>query len=88
MADIYAWRDREFMIDLFKNLQQCIDDFIKLAEKAHKFKMGVLDHPERLAELKKLIDEDPSWTLTDEPGQIRIQDKYNEFKEIYDYLTE
>lgn len=87
MADKFAWQDREFMIRLFKNLQRCIDDFIEYSEKAHKFKMGVLDHPGRLAELKKLIDEDPNYTLTGESGQIGIQEKYNEFKAIYDYLN-
>jgi len=81
MADEFAWRDREMIISLFRNLQQCIDDFMKYSEKIHKFKMGVLDHPARLAELKKLIDEDPNWTLAD------IQAKYDEFKTIYDYLT-
>jgi len=82
MADIFAWKDRDLMISLFRNLQQCIDDFIKYAERIHKFKMGVLDNSTRLAELKKLIDEDPNWTLAS------IQAKYDEFKIIYDYLTD
>lgn len=81
MADKYAWEDRERMISLFKNLQRCLDDFKALAEKAGKFKLGVLDHPARLAELKKLIDEDDNWTLAS------IQAKYDEFKTIYEYLT-
>lgn len=81
MADEFAWRDRDTMISLFKNLQSCVDNFIIYAKEAEKFKMGVLDHPARLAELKRLIDEDPNWTIED------IRAKYNEFKAIYDYLT-
>jgi len=81
MADEYAWEDRELMINLFRNLQKCLDDFRSFAKEAEKFKLGVLDNPTRLAEMKKLIDEDPNWTLAD------IQTKYNEFKTIYDYLT-
>ncbi|GAH48216.1 unnamed protein product [marine sediment metagenome] len=81
MADEYAWKDREMMISLFRNLQRCIDDFKKFAKEVEKFKLGVLDHPARLAELKKLIDEDPNWTLDD------IRAKYDEFKAVYDYLT-
>lgn len=81
MADEFAWKDREIMISLFGNLQRCLDDFKTFAKEAEKFKLGVLDHPARLAELKKLINEDPNWTLAD------IQTKYNEFKTIYDYLT-
>ena len=80
MADQYAWRDRDLMISLFKNLQRCLDDFNAFAKEIHKFKMGVLDNPARLAELKKLIDEDDNWTLDS------IQAKYEEFKTIYDYL--
>lgn len=81
MADKYAWEDREMIINLFKNLQQSLESFKESAEKMQKFKLGVLDHPGRLVELKKLIDEDPNWTIAD------IQTKYDEFKTIYDYLT-
>ena len=81
MADEFAWKDRDLMISLFKNLQRCLDDFKGFAKKMHKFKMGVLDNPTRLAELKKLIDEDPNWT------PASIQAKYDELKIIYDYLT-
>lgn len=81
MADKYAWMDRERMISLFKNLERCLEDFKAFAREAEKFKMGVLDNPGRLAELKKLIDEDDNWTLAS------IQAKYDEFKTIYEYLT-
>ena len=87
MADEFAWQDRDRMLNLFSKLQRSIDDFKEYSKQAHKFKMGVLDHPGRLAELKKIIDIDPNWTLTDEPGQTSIQAEYNKFKEIYDYLT-
>lgn len=81
MADEYAWKDREMMISLFGNLQRCLDEFKAFARKAEKFKLGVLDHPARLAELMKLINEDPNWTLDD------IRAKYDEFKAVYEYLT-
>lgn len=81
MADKYAWQDREMMIRIFRDLQRCLDDFKALAEQAQKFKAGVLDHPGRLAELMKLIDEDDDWELDD------IRAKYDEFKVIYDYLV-
>ena len=80
MADERAWIDRYTMISLFQNLQGCIDNFIIYAKELNKFKNEVMDDPARLAEMKKLIDEDPKWTLAD------IQTKYNEFKTIYDYL--
>lgn len=80
MADIKAWEDRATMISLFQNLKGCVDNFIIYGKETEKFKNEVLDDPVRLAEMKKLIDEDPRWTLQD------IQNKYNEFKAIYDYL--
>ena len=81
MADEYAWRDWKLMTSLFNELQQSLDSFKKAAVEAGKFKMGVLDHPGRLAELKKIIDEDPNWE-----NMASIQARYNEFKAIYDYL--
>ena len=80
MATQEAWTDRYTMISLFQNLQSCIDNYIIYAKEANKFKNEVLDDLERLAEMKKLIIEDPNWTLAD------IQAKYNKFKTIYDYL--
>lgn len=82
MATLQAWKDRDIMINLFANLGSYIENFILYVEKMEKFKLEVLDDIERLAEMKKLIDEDPKWTLAD------IQTKYNEFKTIYDYLNE
>jgi len=84
MADIYAWNDWRLVRTLFDKLQKCLDDFKETAWEAEKFKMGVLDNPARLAELKKIIDIDPTW----EEGMASIQTKYNEFKAIYDYLKE
>lgn len=82
MADIQAWKDRDAMINLFANLGSYIENFIAYAEKMEKFKLDVLDDIERWADMKKLIDEDPNWNL------LKIQSKYNEFKTIYDYLTQ
>ena len=81
MADERAWIDRYTMISLFQNLQSCIDNYIIYAKEANKFKTEVLDDPERVAEMKKLINEDPNWDIQD------IQNKYNEFKTIYEYLS-
>lgn len=80
MADEKAWADRATMISLFSNLNGCLENFKISAKEIEKFKNEVLDDPVRLAEMKKLIDEDPNWDLQ------KIQDKYNEFKAIYDYL--
>lgn len=82
MADKSAWNSWKQMNEFFKNLQKCIDDFKALAERLEVFKMGVMDNPVRLAELKKIIDEDPNWTIES------IQAKYNEIKAIYDYLID
>lgn len=82
MADKQAWADRMTMKSLFQNLKNCIDNFKIFAKEAEKFKLEVLDDPVRKAEMKKLIDEDPDWTLN------KILNKYNEFKTIFDYLTQ
>ena len=80
MANEQAWIDRYTMISLFQNLKSCVDNFIIYAKELNKFKNEVMDDPVRLAEMKKLIDEDPKWEIQD------LIDKYNEYKTIYDYL--
>lgn len=82
MATLEAWTDRETILSLFKGLKQSLDNFKIFAEALETFKVDVLDDPARKAELLKLIDEDPNCTLQD------IQEKYNEYKTIYDYLEE
>lgn len=82
MATEEAWRDRGTMLSLFQSLKQCFDNFIIFSEEAEKFKAEVLDDPTRKAELKKLIDEDPNWSMA------KITTKYNEFKAIYEYLKQ
>lgn len=81
MATKETWIDRATMISLFQNLNDCLENFKIFAKEAEKFKIEVLDDPIRKADMKKLIDEDPDWTLT------KILNKYNKFKAIYDYLT-
>jgi len=87
MADEYAWRDRDTIISLVKGFKRCLDDFMVLVQEAGNFKRGVLDHPGRVAELKKILDiggisfEDKTWTIED------IQAKCEEIRTIYDYLT-
>ena len=80
MANLQAWQDRKTIIILFHNLQSSLKDFKDYAKDAEKFKNDVMDDPARLAEMKKLIDEDPKWEIQD------LIDKYNEYKAIYDYL--
>lgn len=82
MADLQAWNDRRTIISLFQGLQNSLDNYIIFAKELNKFKNDVLDDTERKTEMKKLIDEDPDWTLT------KILNKYNEFKDIFDYLTQ
>ena len=81
MTTQQAWTDRMTMINLFRNLNSCLDNFKIFAKEAEKFKIEVLDDPIRKADMKILIDEDPDWNMT------KILNKYNEFKAIYDYLT-
>ena len=80
MANLQAWQDRKTMIILFHNLQSSLKDFKDYAKDAEKFKNDVMDDPVRLAEMKKLIDEDPLWSIQD------IQTKDQEFKTRYNYL--
>lgn len=82
MTTRQAWTDRITMISLFQNLNGCLDNFKIFAKEVEKFKLEVLDDPVRKADMKKLIDEDPDWDIA------KIQDKYKEFKTIYDYLTQ
>lgn len=77
-----AWEDRDNFIKLFKNLHNYCKHFNENFIDLETFKNEVLDDPTRKAEMKKLIDEDPDWTLT------KIQDKYNEFKSIFDFLEQ
>ena len=82
MADKQAWNDRSRLLSMFQGLQQCLDNFKIFAKELNTFKNEVLDDVERKNELMKLIDEDPDWDLS------IILNKYNEFKVIYDYLTQ
>ena len=81
MADEYAWRDRDTIIRLAEGIQRCLDEFMGFAEQVEKFKLGVLDHPVRLAELKRILDEDPKWPIG------VVQAKYNEIKIVYDFIV-
>ena len=80
MATQQAWDDRKKIVDLFQRLQHHVEIFKKRFEEIEKFKTDVLDDPARKAEMKKLIDEDPDWTLT------KIKDKYDELKSIRNFL--
>lgn len=80
MANCTAWTDRSRLLSMFQGLQQCLDNYIIFAKELNVFKNEVLGDATRKAEMKKLIDEDPDWTLA------KIQEKYNDFKAIYDYL--
>ena len=80
MADQQAWEDRKKFIDFFQRLQHHIEIFKKRFAEIEQFKIDVLDDPARKAEMKKLIDEDPDWTLT------KIKDKYDELKSIRNFL--
>ena len=81
MADKQAWNDRSRLLSMFQGLQQCLDNFKIFAKELNIFKTEVLGDVDRKAELMKLIDEDPDWDLT------LILNKYNYFKEIYEYLA-
>lgn len=82
MADIQAWNDRSKLLNMFQGLQGCLENFIIFAKELNIFKNEVLDDVTRKAEMKKLIDEDPDWDFT------KILNKYNQFKDIFDYLTQ
>jgi len=80
MADKYAWQDRDMIYKITEGFQRLFDEFMVLAKQTEQFKLGVLDHPIRLAELKKIIDEDPNWTVE------LIREKYNEIKTVYNFI--
>lgn len=81
MANEQAWIDMRTLISMDTNLNQQVANFKIFFEELKAFKEEVLDDPERKAELKKLIDEHPNWTMA------KINNKYQEHKTIYDYLT-
>jgi hypothetical protein len=80
MADQDSWDSFKTMENIFATMDSALDTFKTYAVEMEKFKMGVLDNVGRKAELKKIIDEHPDWTMTN------ITAKYNEMKTIHDYL--
>lgn len=80
MADETAWRDRDMIINIAEGFKKCFDDFTTLFQEVEKFKFEVLDNPARTTELKKILAEDPNWTVAD------IQTKCDEIRTIYDFL--
>lgn len=82
MATEQAWIDMRMLISMDTNLEQQIANYKIFFEEFKKFKVEVMDDPERKAEMKKLIDEKPSWSMN------KIMTKYTAHKAIYDYLTE
>lgn len=80
MATKQAWLDRSKILELCRNLQTYLRGYKGIFEELESSKAEILDDTPRKVELKQLIDEDPDWTMKD------IQDKYQEFKEVYEYL--
>lgn len=80
MATKQAWLDRNNLLELCRKLQTYLRGYKGIFEEFESSKEEILDDVTRKVDLKRLIDEDPDWTMKD------IQDKYQGFKEIYEYL--
>ena len=80
MADERAWQDREMIINVAEGFKKCFDDFMALVQEAGKFKFEVLDDSARVTELKKILAEDPNWTIP------IIQAKCDMIRTLYDHL--
>lgn len=81
MANDTAWGDRSTLLSLNQNLNQCLANYKIFFEELQKFKEEVMDNPARKDELKKLINEMEDWSVA------KINNKYQEFKTIYEHLT-
>ncbi len=82
MADRQAWEDRDRLLRLLKLADLRLNEFLNLAKQLAIFKTHVLDDATRKSELKKIIDEDPDWSIT------KIQGRFNEIKAIHDHLSQ
>ncbi len=82
MADRQAWEDRDRLIKLLKLADLRLGEFIRHAKQLAIFKTHVLDDSARKSELKKIIDEDPDWSIT------KIQGRCAKIKAIHDYLLQ
>lgn len=82
MADDRAWRDRSTLLSLNQNLNQCLANYKIFFEELKKFKEEVMDNSVRRDELKKLINEMEDWSV------VKVNNKYQEHKAIYDYLND
>ena len=82
MANKIAWTDRGTLISLNQNLNQCLENYKIFFKELERFKEEVIDDPERIDELKKLINEMEDWSVS------KINNKYSAHKTIYEYLME
>lgn len=82
MATHEDWEDRDRLIRLLKLADLRLNEFFNLAKQLAIFKAHVLDDTTRSTELKKIIDEDPDWSIT------KIKAKCAEIKTIHDYLSQ
>lgn len=80
MANQTAWEDRDKILDILRNIELSLVSFKNRFETLIAMKIEIFDNPERASELKKIIDEDPTWTMQG------LADKYQTYKAIYDLL--
>jgi len=80
MANEKAWEDRDAIINIDEGWKKCFYDITALFQEAEKVKFEVLDDSTRVAELKKIIDEDPRFTIS------ALQVLHTEIKSVYDFM--
>jgi len=80
MASKQAWQDRAKILNVLNSLEIYLRSYATTFESLKSFKEEILDIPERFADLKRIIDEDPTWTMQ------TLAEKYQFYKKIYDWL--
>jgi hypothetical protein len=80
MANAQSWQDRDKILAILNSMDIYLKSYKTTFESLKAMKIEVLDNPERYAELRKIILEDPIYTMQG------LADKYLFYKEIYDWL--
>ena len=64
MSTKQSWQDFNRIIREFNRIQESIEDVSRWAGNLRAIKTGIFDDTERKAELKKIIDIHPDYTIT------------------------
>lgn len=80
MATKESWANRAKLLAVLNSMDTYIQSIKTMFESLRQMKEEILDDPAKRADLKKIIDIDPDWTIES------LQAKYIAFKAIYDWL--